>query len=103
MIEFELYVPVLDPGSANPALDGLKDRLRERFGGYTYFPQESQGEWQTGGQRFKDRIVILRILTDDQEAVKWFQELRRELAVALNQTDFLITAKPVQRVEALSD
>lgn len=99
MFEFEIYLPVTGPENKQYTLQEIKDRVRERFGGYTYFPQESQGEWETGGQRFHDDIVILRVLTRDDDAFAWFQALRTELIEALQQEDFLITVKEVRRVE----
>ena len=99
MFEFEIYVPVTEPENKDYTLKALKERVRKRFGGYTYFPQESEGEWQTGGQRFKDDIVILRVLTNDPGAFQYFQSLRAELIQALEQEDFLITVRVAKRVQ----
>ncbi|HEX2746353.1 MAG TPA: hypothetical protein VHM91_00030 [Verrucomicrobiales bacterium] len=102
MREYEIYVPlldnegnVIDPGK----LESLKERLRERFGGFTYFPQEGEGQWITGGQTFRDRIVILRVLTPpESDSVQWFRELKAELTREYNQADFLITSRRVELV-----
>jgi len=102
MQEFELYVPLCDNAGgpvADSLVEALKDRLRQRFGGFTYFPQETQGEWETGGHRFRDRIVILRVLTADAGATQWFQALRPQLMDEFKQTDFLITSKTVEIIQ----
>jgi hypothetical protein len=102
MREYEIYVPLCDNegNEINPQLlKSLKVRLRERFGGFTYFPQEGEGEWETGGQTFRDRIVIIRVLTQEQwEAEKWFHGLKDELKAQYDQSDFLITSKQVEKV-----
>ena len=101
MREFEIYVPLLDNGGnvIDPGkLKVLKDRLRERFGGFTYFPQEGEGEWKTGGQTFRDRIVILRVLTAEPEARPWFRDLKIELTHEYSQADFLITSRQVELI-----
>ena len=100
--EFELYVPLCDNAGGPVAaslVESLKDRLRQRFGGFTYFPQETQGEWETGGHRFRDRIVIFRVLTADSGATQWFQAILPQLTDEFRQADFLITAKPVEIIQ----
>ena len=102
MHEYELYIPLCDnagrPVSAGK-IDSVKTRLRERFGGFTHFPQESEGEWKTGGQMFRDRIVILRVLTgQDVETQDWFRTLKCELIREFEQADFLITVRTVERI-----
>jgi hypothetical protein len=99
MNEYELYIPLSD-NSGEPASPGqvasIKSRLRERFGGFTLFPQEGEGEWQTGGHRFHDRIVILRVLTEeDADSRAWFKALKQALIIEFAQTDFLITVRQV--------
>lgn len=102
MREYEIYVPLCDNQGKeiNPQwLQDLKTRLRERFGGFTYFPQEGHGEWKTGGQTFHDRIVIIRVLTPEEwEAAKWFHDLKNELTHQYGQSDFLITSRQVEKV-----
>jgi hypothetical protein len=100
--EYELYIPLSD-NSGKPVsprqIASLKSRLRERFGGFTHFPQEGEGEWQTGGHRFRDRIVILRVLAEEDDATRaWFDALKRALIIEFAQADFLITVRRVDIV-----
>jgi hypothetical protein len=102
MQEYELYVPLCDNDGReiDPALlNSLKVRLRDQFGGFTYFPQEGEGEWKTGGQTFRDRIVILRVLTSEDASTRdWFCTLKSELLHQYSQSDFLITSKKVEKL-----
>ena len=102
MHEYELYIPLCDNAGQiiSPArIESVKARLRERFGGFTHFPQESEGEWKTGGQMFRDRIVILRVLTEqDADTPKWFRNLKAELIKEFEQTDLLITVRTVEKI-----
>jgi hypothetical protein len=101
MLEFEIYLPLFD-NEGHPVEEGiiiaLKDQLRRRFGGFTFFPQESEGEWETGGHRFRDHIVILRVLTGDGEALEWFRKWRPEVAAQLGQEDLLVTCREASKV-----
>jgi len=82
--EYELYVPLtLNDGSpVNPAiLVHLRERLLERFGGLTFFPQPNEGFWTFGGVTYRDEIVIYRVLTQQTRATrKFFRELKEELS-----------------------
>jgi hypothetical protein len=81
--EYELYVPLtLNDGTpVDPeTLLQLRNRLLERFGGLTFFPQRNEGFWTFGGVTYRDEIVIYRILTDrTRMARKFFRELRGQL------------------------
>jgi hypothetical protein len=101
MQEYELYVPLCDNDGREidpDLLNSLKVRLRDRFGGFTYFPQEGEGEWKTGGQTFRDRIVILRVLSADDGSGDWFRALKAELIEQYSQSDFLITSREVEKL-----
>ena len=72
MLEFELYVPLHDNEGrpwTGAKVEGLKRSLTARFGGFTHFPQEGEGAWQTG-HIFRDRIVILRVLAREEEETR---------------------------------
>jgi hypothetical protein len=101
MQEFEIYLPLSD-NLGRPIredlIESLKDALRRRFGGFTFFPQESEGEWETGGYRFRDRIVILRVLTGDAGALEWFGAWRSEVAEQLGQEEMLVIYREVEKV-----
>jgi hypothetical protein len=102
MREYELYVPLhdnsgqpLDPGK----LSELKRRLVERFGGLTHFPQENEGFWKVGSATFRDRIVILRVLTGKPlEAEQFLKRLKKDLRRDWGQNEVLIVARNVSQV-----
>ncbi|HEX2748288.1 MAG TPA: hypothetical protein VHM91_09850 [Verrucomicrobiales bacterium] len=102
MLQFELYVPLTGNSGElieEALLEVLKKRLRDRFGGFTYFPQESEGEWETGGHRFRDRIVILRVLSGEEDAREWFKDRLEQFAREFGQNEFLITATSVETLD----
>ncbi len=74
----------------------LKERLKERFGGLTFFPQKSEGLWKVGRVTFREEIVILRVLAEDTRAArKFFRGLKEELKAELEQEDILIVERKV--------
>jgi hypothetical protein len=102
MREYELYMPLHD-NEGNPVhpqkLSSLKRRLIEKFGGLTHFPQENEGFWRVGSVTFRDRIVILRVLTDEPaEAERFFRRLKEDLRREWDQEDVLIVAREVASV-----
>jgi hypothetical protein len=102
MREYELYVP-LHYNDGRPVevdkLTQLKRRLVAKFGGLTHFPQENEGLWKFGSFTFRDRIVILRVLTQDpDEAENFFRALKEDLKRDWEQNDVLIVARDVTAV-----
>ena len=99
MREYELYVPLhyndgqpIDPDR----LTHLKRRLVDQFGGLTHFPQENEGVWRIGAFTFRDRIVILRVLSQEgQEAETFFAQLKEDLKRDWAQNDVLVVARDV--------
>lgn len=102
MKEYDIYVPLHnnDGTPIDPAkLPALKKRLVEHFGGLTHFPQENEGLWKVGNFTFRDRIVILRVLTGEpHKAQVFFAELKRELKQTWGQEDMLIVVRDVTTV-----
>ncbi|HYG24274.1 MAG TPA: hypothetical protein VEH04_15960 [Verrucomicrobiae bacterium] len=100
--EYDIYVPLTrNDGSAIPenALARYRRMLLDSFGGFTHFPQENEGMWKVGGVVFRDRVVILRVLSDEPErARRFFAELRIELMRGLEQADVLIVEREVKVV-----
>ncbi|MCH7726713.1 MAG: hypothetical protein IH991_09570 [Planctomycetes bacterium] len=96
MKEYELYVPLThnDGRPVDPdQLIQLRDRLLERFGGVTFFPQRNDGFWTFGGVTYRDEIVIYRVLTGREDARDFFQELKEVLKRDLEQEEILIVEK----------
>jgi hypothetical protein len=99
MAEYDLFIPlVADTGKQFPrrGLNALKQKLAKRFGGLTYFPHKNEGVWKIGSATFRDRIVILRVLTDDSRKSKsYLQSLKQEIAREWKQKDVLIVKRRV--------
>jgi hypothetical protein len=102
MKEYDIYVPLSnnDGTPVNPQkLRDLKKRLVDHFGGLTHFPQENEGLWKVGTFTFRDKIVILRVLTaDPAKAGTFFAELKGEMQRHWAQEDVLIVVRDVETV-----
>ncbi|MBM3836096.1 MAG: hypothetical protein FJ403_23095 [Verrucomicrobia bacterium] len=102
MRESELYVP-LDYNDGRPIenekLTRLKRRLVDEFGGLTHSPQENEGLWRVGTLTFRDRIVILRVPSQDvTRSQQFFLRLKEGLQRDWEQNDVLIIAREVAAV-----
>jgi hypothetical protein len=102
MREYELYIPLNDnegrPIDADK-LKRLKRRLVLEFGGLTYFPQENEGVWKVGAFTFRDKVVILRVLSNDVEKAKaFFAALKADIRREWEQADVLIVCREVGTV-----
>ncbi len=99
MREYELYVPLHhNDGRLIEAerLDHLKQQLVNEFGGLTHFPQENEGLWKVGHHTFRDQIIILRVIADDDaRADHFFARIKEELKNELEQQDVLIVRKEI--------
>jgi hypothetical protein len=102
MKEYDIYVPLSnnDGTPVDPQkLKDLKKRLVDHFGGLTHFPQENEGLWKVGAFTFRDKIVILRVLTaDPDKAGSFFVELKKEMQRNWGQEDVLIVVRNVETV-----
>ena len=102
MKEYDLYLPLaFNDGRAVPVeeLTRIKKMLLDEFGGFTHFPQENEGVWRLGGAVFRDKVVIIRILSDrPEETRQFFAELRIELMRSLEQADVLIVERDIALV-----
>jgi hypothetical protein len=102
MKEYDLYLPLTfnDRRPIPPEeLTRIRKTLLNEFGGFTHFPQENEGVWKLGGAVFRDKVVILRIISDRPEATRrFFAELRIELMRSLEQADVLIVEREIALV-----
>ena len=98
--EYDLYLPLRynDGRSVEAETIGrLKQRLHDRFGGLTFFPQHNEGTWQIDKVTFRDEIVIVRILAEEtRPAREFFLQLKEELKRELNQEEVLIVERKVE-------
>lgn len=103
MKEYDLYLP-LHHNDGRPVevarIERLKRSLTDEFGGLTHFPQQNEGLWKIGGRTFRDKIVILRVLTDDaKRARQFFDHFKQELERELGQAEVLVIEREVTPVE----
>ena len=103
MKEYDLYVPLHsnDGAPIPPAkLTRLTKRLIERFGGLTQFPQAHDGFWKIGAVTFRDRIIILRVLSNEDTAAsdRFWNQIKKTLMKHWKQKDVLIVVKDVATV-----
>lgn len=100
MKEYDLYVPLTTRSGrriAKKKLAALRARLIREFGGLTEFPQEQRGFWKLGTVTFRDRILILRVLSDlpPPRARRFWKEIKDLLAQEWEQQEVLIVQKSV--------
>lgn len=98
--EYDLYFPLrYNDGSAveREKIEGLKNRLHDRFGGLTFFPQQNEGVWKIGNVTFNEEIVIVRVLAEETRAAReFFLKLKEELKADLHQEEVLIVERKVE-------
>lgn len=98
--EYDLYLPLrYNDGRRveDEKIAGLKRRLTEQFGGYSFFPQKVEGAWKIGNVTFREEMVILRVLAPDAPAAgEFFKRLKEEVKADLDQEEVLIVERPVQ-------
>ena len=103
MREYDLYVPLhFNDGRRVPSLNlrHLKNRLIQRFGGLTQFPQKHDGFWKIGTATFRDQIIILRVLSSQSpsRSRRFWNEVKATLQTQWKQKEVLIVVKDVTRV-----
>ncbi len=98
--EYDLYLPLTynDGTPVEPEkIERLKKRVHDRFGGFTFFPQKSEGVWRVGNVVFREEIVILHVLSDEpKESKAFFLQLKGELMQDLKQNEVLIIMRKVE-------
>ena len=100
MKEYDVFVP-LNYNDGSPVEDDviqhIGERLLERFGGLTLFPQPNKGFWKMGDVTFQVQIVIFRVVTAKVAAArKFLKQLKKELKVSLDQEEILIIERDVR-------
>jgi hypothetical protein len=102
MKEYELYVPLISQNKKTrpgKELKHLEQRLISRFGGITRFPQKNKGVWKIGRATFIDKIIIIRVLVEDEkDAQVFWRKLKVELQHAWNQRHILIIVRNVNLI-----
>jgi hypothetical protein len=97
--EYDLYLPLVTSKGTKISAKTLKDikgKLLSAFGGFTDFKHRNEGAWRVGSSTFRDAILILRVLADEEkEADKFFKALKKELEKLLHQKEILIVKRLV--------
>ena len=100
MKEYDLFIPLYynDGRPIEPRkFQDLQQRLLNRFGGLTFFPQPNEGFWTMAGVTYRDEIVIYRVITsDEQEARRFLSDLKEWHKEELRQEEILIVARNVE-------
>jgi hypothetical protein len=100
--EYDVYLPLsYNDGTPVPAekIRQIKKLLLDRFGGLTHFPQENEGLWKLGQVTFRDKIIVLRVLSDDEDgASKFFSSFRQQTQRELAQAELLIIEREVRTI-----
>ncbi len=98
--EYDVFLPLTynDGSPIEPEkIAALKQRLHDRFGGLTFFPQRNEGSWSIDKVTFRDEIVVCRILTEEvRRSREFFRRLKEELKADLRQEEVLIVERKVE-------
>ena len=100
MQEFDIYLPTKNEDGSGVDADEIariKETLVKAFGGYTHFPQKSEGAWRVGGVTLRDEITIIRVL-DDGSAKFDMVDFKKTLEQRLRQEAVLIVRRDVETV-----
>ncbi|MBV9550556.1 MAG: hypothetical protein JO256_12890 [Alphaproteobacteria bacterium] len=91
----QLLLPLTDnDGRAFPDqfLAGIRDELVDRFGGITAFLHApAEGVWRQGGNRQRDDIVVIEVMTAALDR-PWWKAFRHRLERQLRQEEIVIRA-----------
>ena len=99
MKEYDLFLPLTDndgqPFSAR-MFRAVQSELLSQFGGVTFFPQPSEGQWEAGGVTYRDEIVIYRVITPHAgKARRFLRTYKEKLKREFNQLEILIIERDV--------
>ncbi|HXV63280.1 MAG TPA: hypothetical protein VEK15_21455 [Vicinamibacteria bacterium] len=100
MKEYELYIPTYynDRRPVGPEkFDSLQEILLQQFGGVTYFSVPNSGLWRMADVVYRDEVVIYRVITSEaKSARRFFELLKQQLKVELEQEEILIVERDVR-------
>ena len=100
MKEYDLFIP-LNYNDGSPVetrkFQALQQRLLDRFGGVTFFPQPNEGLWRMGDVTYRDEIVIYRVLAKKHRSARRFlAQLKEKLKRSFRQEEILIVERDVE-------
>ena len=100
MKEYDIFVPLYynDGRQIEPQkFQDLQQRLIDKFGGLTFFPQPNEGFWTLADMTYRDEIVIYRVLTSDEpEAREFLTILKERLKSEFEQEEILIIERDIE-------
>jgi len=99
----QLLLPLADKeGRVFPdhILEGVKQRLVERFGGVTaYTRSPAEGVWAPRPNKCeKDDVVIVEVMAPELDEA-WWSGFQRELERALGQDEIVVRAFPIRTLK----
>jgi hypothetical protein len=99
MKRFEILLPLnYNDGSEieQEKLDQTAEELDERFGATTQDTVQVLGTWKYGGTRYEDKLVRIRIDTNDPTATNAFRVYKQTWKNRFQQIDIWITAHEIE-------
>ena len=99
MKRFEILLPwdYNDGTQVEPEkFDQTAEELSDHFGAITQDTTGIMGSWKYGAARYRDRLLRIRVDTDDSEAIAFLKAYKETLKVRFQQTDIWITAQEIQ-------
>ncbi|SRR6266498_1210434 len=99
MKRFEILLPLdhNDGTQIEPEkLDQTAEELSDRLGAITQDTTGIIGSWKYGAARYRDRLLRIRVDTDDPEAIAFLKAYKETLKDRFQQIDIWITAQEIQ-------
>ncbi len=96
---YEFLLPTkYNDGTAIPTekLDETTQELSNRFCGVAFDLVQVQGLWQFRGTTYRDRLVRIRVDTDDAKARFFLRSYKMILKTRFQQVDIWITAQDIE-------
>ena len=97
----EILLPLRDnEGRPFPAemYAQLREELVEAFGGLTAFSRSpAEGVWEEGGERSRDDIVVIEVMSDYLDRA-WWRRLRERLEAEFRQEEIVVRARQAERL-----
>jgi hypothetical protein len=98
--EYDIFVPLyFNDGRPVDAekFQQLQERLLDRFGGLTFFPQPNKGLWRMAGVTYRDEIVVYRVIgAATEEARPFLASLKDWLKAEFEQHEILIVERTIE-------
>ena len=101
MKRFEILLPLdYNDGTQveSEKLDQTAEELADHFGAITQDTVGISGSWKYGLTRYRDRLLRIRVDTDDADATAFLQAYKETLKDRFRQIDIWITAQQIDLI-----